>query len=68
MSKRIIFLKQILMINSTTIKVEDIVEIANHFKCIDLIIENAKRPITETFIVASHIKKRETDAMKDCQT
>ena len=36
------------------INVDDIVETANHFRCIDLIIDNAKRPITETFIKELH--------------
>ncbi len=45
-------------------RVDDIVEAANHFKCIDLIIENAKRPITETLIKELHrtLKNGTTDA------
>ena len=32
------------------VKVDDIVETNNHFKCFDLIIDNAKKPLTEKFI------------------
>ncbi len=46
------------------VRVDDIVETANHFKCIDLIIENAKKPLTETFIKELHrtLKNGTTDA------
>ena len=45
-------------------KVDDIVETANHFKCIDLIIEKAKKPITEVLIKELHriFKNGTTDA------
>ena len=48
-------------------KVDDIVETANHFKCIDLIIENAKKPITEAFIKELHrtLKSGTTDARQE---
>ncbi len=44
--------------------VDDVVETANHFRCIDLIIENAKRPLTEAFIKELHrtLKNGTTDA------
>jgi len=50
-----------------SVKVDDIVETANHFKCIDMIIENAKKPITETFIKELHrtLKSGTTDARQD---
>lgn len=49
------------------VKVDDIVETANHFKCIDLIIENAKKSITETFIKELHrtLKSGTSDARQD---
>ena len=47
---RYIFETNTIGIDGGTVKVDDIVETANHFKCIDMIIENAKKPITETFI------------------
>lgn len=49
------------------VKVDDIVETANHFKCIDLIIENANKPITEAFIKELHrvLKNGTTDARQE---
>ena len=35
--------------------VDDIIETANHFKCVDLIIENANRKLTENFIKKLHL-------------
>lgn len=54
-------------IGSGAVKVDDIVETANHFKCIDLMIENAKKPITETFIKELHrtLKGGTTDARQE---
>ena len=40
---RYIFETNTIGIDSGAVKVDDIVETANHFKCIDLIIENAKK-------------------------
>ena len=64
---RYIFETNTIGIDSGTVKVDDIVETANHFKCIDLIIENAKKPITETFIKELHrtLKSGTTDARQD---
>ena len=47
-----------------TMRVDDIIETANHFKCVDLIIEHARRPITETLIKELHrtLKNGTTDA------
>lgn len=49
------------------VKVDDIVETANHFKCIDLVIENARKTITEAFIKELHrtLKNGTTDARQD---
>lgn len=54
-------------VEAGTVNVDDIVETANHFKCIDLIIENAKKSITETFIKELHrtLKSGTTDARQD---
>ena len=64
---RYIFETNTIGIDGGTVKVDDIVETANHFKCIDLIIENAKRPITENFIKELHriLKNGTTDARQD---
>ena len=64
---RYIFETNTIVIDGGAIKVDDIVETANHFKCVDMIIENAKKPITETFIKELHrtLKSGTTDARKD---
>ena len=64
---RYIFETNTIGIDGGTVKVDDIVETANHFKCIDLIIENAKKPIMETFIKELHrtLKSGTTDARQD---
>lgn len=36
------------------VRVDDIVETANHFRCIDLVIENARSPLSESFIKQLH--------------
>ena len=33
---------------------DDVVETANHFRCIDLVIENSSKPLTEAFIKELH--------------
>ena len=64
---RYIFETNTIGIDSCAVKVDDIVETANHFKCIDLIIENAKKAITEAFIKELHrtLKNGTTDARQD---
>ena len=64
---RYIFETNTIGIDGGTVKVNDIVETANHFKCVDLIIENAKKPITEAFIKELHrtLKGGTTDARQD---
>ncbi len=37
-----------------SVNADDVVETANHFRCIDLVIENAKSPLTEAFIKELH--------------
>lgn len=64
---RYIFETNTIGIDGGAVKVDDIVETANHFKCIDLIIENAKKAITEAFIKELHrtLKSGTTDARQD---
>lgn len=64
---RDIFETNTIGIEGEAVKVDDIVETANHFKCIDMIIDNAKKPITETFIKELHrtLKSGTTDARQD---
>lgn len=51
----------------STLNVDDIVETANHFQCIDYIIEMADRPLSEKFIKELHriLKSGTSDARKD---
>lgn len=64
---RDIFETNTIGLEGAAVKVDDIVETANHFKCIDLIIENAKKPITEAFIKELHrtLKSGTTDARQE---
>ena len=41
--------------DSGSVNVDDIVETANHFRCIDYIIDNAKKTLTETAIKTLHL-------------
>ncbi len=41
-------------LDGESVNVDDVVETANHFRCIDLIIENASKPLTEAFIKELH--------------
>lgn len=49
------------------INVDDIVETANHFKCIDMVIDKAAKPLSETFIKQLHmvLKNGTSDSRKD---
>ena len=64
---RDIFETNTIGLEGAAVKVDDIVETANHFKCIDLVIENAKKPITEAFIKELHrtLKNGTTDARQE---
>ncbi len=48
------------------VKVDDIVETNNHFKCFDMIIDNAKKPLTEKLIKDLHftLKVGTSDSLK----
>lgn len=61
---RYIFETNTIGTESGFVKVDDIVETVNHFKCIDLIIEKAKKPITEALVKELHrtLKSGTTDA------
>lgn len=50
-----------------SINVDDIIETANHFRCIDLIIDKAKAKLTESFIKELHylLKSGTSDSRKD---
>lgn len=50
-----------------TVKVDDVVETANHFKCIDMIIDSATHTLTEAFIKQLHavLKNGTSDSRLD---
>lgn len=63
---RYIFETNTVGVENSALKVDDIVETVNHFKCIDLIIDNAKRPLSEAFIKELHrvLKSGTSDSRK----
>ena len=52
---RYIFETNIIGISDETIKVDDIVETANHFKCIDQVIDMANFMLSESFVKQLHL-------------
>lgn len=63
---RFIFETKTLGITDESVKVDDIVETVNHFRCIDLAIEGANTKLSESFIKQLHfiLKTGTTDAQK----
>ncbi|MCQ2363485.1 MAG: Fic family protein [Acidaminococcaceae bacterium] len=53
--------------NQEGLMVDDIVETANHFRCIDMVIDNALQPLSEHFIKQLHgvLKSGTTDSRKN---
>ena len=51
---RYIFETSTIGISNEAVNVDDIIETVNHFRCIDLVIENAAKPLTEAFIKELH--------------
>ena len=54
-------------IENKNVKVDDIVETANHFRCIDFVIENAQKELSEKIIKELHflLKTGTSDSRKD---
>lgn len=52
---------------ASVLNVDDIVETANHFKCIDMVIDAANQPLRESFIQSLHrtLKSGTSDSRKD---
>ena len=63
---RYIFETNTIGLKSESINVDDIVETANHFRCIDLIIDMANYPLSESFIKQLHmaLKSGTSDSRK----
>ncbi len=64
---RYIFETNTIGVENDTLDVDDIIETANHFKCIDMIIDNATYKLTEKFIKELHftLKSGTSDSRKD---
>ena len=64
---RFIFETNTIGITDQSVRVDDIIETTNHFRCIDLIIEQADEKLTENFIKKLHLilKSGTSDSTKD---
>ena len=64
---RYIFETNTIGAGNDALNVDDIIETANHFKCIDMIIDNAAYKLTEKFIKGLHftLKSGTSDSRKD---
>lgn len=64
---RYIFETNTIGMDGSPVNIDDIVETANHFRCIDLIIEQANQPLSESFIKSLHLtlKNGTSDSRKD---
>ncbi len=63
---RFIFETKTIGVTDKAVKVDDVVEAVNHFRCIDLIIEGARTKLSESFIKQLHfiLKSGTTDSRK----
>ena len=64
---RYIFETNTIGVDKEVLNVDDVIETANHFRCIDMIIDNAKANLTERFIKELHLtlKNGTSDSRKD---
>ena len=64
---RYIFETNTIGVENEVLNVYDVIETVNHFRCIDMIIENAKTALTEKFIKELHLilKNGTSDSRKD---
>lgn len=64
---RMIFETHTLHVDNATVRVDDVVETANHFVCVRYIIQHAKERLTEKMIKQLHqmLKQGTSDSMKD---
>ena len=64
---RYIFETNTIGVDKDVVNVDDILETTNHFRCIDLIIDNAKMTLTEKFIKELHLvlKNGTSDSRKE---
>ncbi|MGM9569913.1 MAG: Fic family protein [Phascolarctobacterium sp.] len=64
---RYIFETNTIGMEAVVVNVDDVIETANHFRCIDMIIDNAKRGLTEKLVKELHLtlKSGTSDSRKD---
>lgn len=64
---RYIFETNTIGVENEVLNVDDVIETANHFRCIDMIIDHAKATLTEKFIKEIHLilKNGTSDSRKD---
>lgn len=64
---RYIFETNTIGVENEVVNVDDVIETSNHFRCIDIIIENAKAVLTEKFIKELHLilKSGTSDSRND---
>lgn len=64
---RYIFETNTIGVENDALNIDDIIETANHFKCIDMVIDNATYRLTEKFIKELHftLKSGTSDSRKD---
>lgn len=64
---RFIFETNTIGVENEVVNVDDVIETVNHFRCIDMIIDNAKVNLTEKFIKELHLvlKDGTSDSRKD---
>ena len=64
---RYIFETNTIGVENEPLNVDDVIETSNHFRCIDMIIDNAKAALTEKFIKELHLilKNSTSDSRKD---
>ena len=62
-----IFETNTIRVENEVLNVDDVIETANHFRCIDMIIDHAKSALTEKFIKELHqtLKSGTSDSRKD---
>jgi len=64
---RYIFETNTIGVTEEGVRVDDIIETVNHFRCIDMVIEHAEERLTERFIKALHgqLKQGTSDSQRD---
>ena len=64
---RYIFETNTIGVEKEVLNVDDVIETANHFRCIDIIIDHAKAALTEKFIKELHLvlKNGTSDSRKE---